>query len=758
MIFYRYIGIFLLIVFQIKWGHTQKLIGKITNQNNRPVSECSILLETQDKNQFLTISDKEGFFSFDSIPFGNITLEISKDEYQKMFVVSLFTIKTKDYFLIRLEKEVNVSLDSMVITASPQLADFDGNVKMSRSQYKTMAASFQDPSRILLQFPGFTTDNDGTNTFSFRGLPGFGSSWQIFDTEIVNPNHLITAGNRGDATSVNSGGVNILSSSIISNYSFLTNPSSISISNVMSGVSEIDLVNHFRNYMDFSLIGAETGICKKFGNKYTYATARYSFVGLLEKLGVPFGNESINYQDFSVFSELVKNRRMTLKGFFIYGQSSNQHAAFPLEEPKNTIKDFKNIDYTGQVGMLGIQSSVKVKKNQFLNISMIYSARRDNQIEYIDSLYRSEIPFTAVKRKDQIGLLSGHLHYSFLEKQHEFKTGIKLSHVFQPVKEISFNEEYRNTRVYPYAEYKYQIRNWKWNAGIALHSIFTSEVKHRNTVNYSGSLERSLPKNWYVRINHRFSDHFLANHIVPGRYLYTKTSATEFSIGKSLQKSSWKISAFYYNIQDNNAFIPENGNLISSFNGLDYGADILLFNNPTLNDASVVGGDAIWIKRFTLKSAFLEILGNIAYTKSMFEIENGDKVPARFDIGFSGGFSTYLTLQRNRREWNFGFAFHIREGVREYKNFGQPLMDEWGTLYNTRGGFTETLQPYSRLDLRIVYTKKGARNRQHRISLDIQNVVNQQNQGYTYYDLYLERTNKINQLGLVPVLGYRFEF
>ena len=91
---------------------------------------------------------------------------------------------------------------------------------------------------------------------------------------------------------------------------------------------------------------AETGICKKFGNKYTYATARYSFVGLLEKLGVPFGNESINYQDFSVFSELVKNRRMTLKGFFIYGQSSNQHAAFPLEEPKNTIKDFKNIDYT----------------------------------------------------------------------------------------------------------------------------------------------------------------------------------------------------------------------------------------------------------------------------------------------------------------------------------------------------------------------------------------------------------------------------
>ena len=29
---------------------------------------------------------------------------------------------------------------------------------------------------------------------------------------------------------------------------------------------------------------------------------------------------------------------------------------------------------------------------------------------------------------------------------------------------------------------------------------------------------------------------------------------------------------------------------------------------------------------------------------------------------------------------------------------------------------------------------------------------------YKRQDLYLERTNKINQLGLVPVLGYRFEF
>jgi hypothetical protein len=758
MIFFRYLCVIFLLVVQINRGQAQKLMGKIINQNNRPLSDCVVLLETGEKNQFVTISDQEGIFSYDSIPFGNITIEVSKDDYQKMFVVSLFTIKTKDLFIIRLEKEVNISLDSIMITASPQLADFDGNVKMSRSQYKTMAASFQDPSRVLLQFPGFTTDNDGTNTFSFRGLPGYGSSWQIFDTEIVNPNHLITAGNRGDATSVNSGGVNVLSSSVISNYSFLTNPSTISISNSMSGVSEINLVNHFNNYLDFSLIGAETGVCKKFGNKYTYATARYSFVGLLEKLGVSFGNESINYQDFSVFSELIKNKRTTLKGFFIYGQSSNQHSAFPLEEPKETIKDFKNIDYTGRVGIAGIQSSVKLKEDQFINVSMIYSARRDNQIEYIDSLYQKEIPFTAIKRKDQIGLLSGHIHYSFLKKQHEFKAGIKLSYVFQPVKEISFNEEYKNTRVYPYAEYRYLIGKWKWITGMALHSIFTSEIKYRNTLNYSGSLERSLAKNWYVRINHRFADHFLANHIVPGRYLYTKTRATELSFGKSIRKSLWRISGFYYDIKDNNAFKPENGNLVSSFNGLDFGADKLLFTNPALNDAIVIGGDVIWVKTVSLPSAFLEFIGNLAYTKSMYEIENGDRVPAKLNIGFSGGFSTYLTLQRTNKEWNFGFALHMREGIREYKNYGQPLMDDWGTVYNTRGGFTEVLKPYSRLDIRVVYTKKGGSNRQHRISLDIQNVINLQNQGFTYYDPYLGKTNQINQLGLVPVLGYRFEF
>src|SRR5690606_15107775 len=133
--------------------------------------------------------------------------------------------------------------------------------------------------------------------------------------------------------------------------------------------------------------GVEAGAGNSWGNKNTYATARYSFVGLLEKLGVPFGDESINYQDATIFSDLIKNERSYLKGFLVFGASSNKHKAFESDREKTSIKDFKNIDYQSQLFIGGLNYTFLNKKNQTLNVNLVYSRRKDIHIENIDTLY-----------------------------------------------------------------------------------------------------------------------------------------------------------------------------------------------------------------------------------------------------------------------------------------------------------------------------------------------------------------------------------
>ncbi|MBL0100413.1 MAG: hypothetical protein IPP49_10555 [Saprospiraceae bacterium] len=57
--------------------------------------------------------------------------------------------------------------DTITITEKPYQS---GDLTMTQNQYKVMPASFQDPARILIKYPGFSTPNDGANAIVFRGF------------------------------------------------------------------------------------------------------------------------------------------------------------------------------------------------------------------------------------------------------------------------------------------------------------------------------------------------------------------------------------------------------------------------------------------------------------------------------------------------------------------------------------------------------------------------------------------------------------
>ncbi len=82
---------------------------------------------------------------------------------------------------------------------------------------------------------------------------------------------------------------------------------------------------------------------------------------------------------------------------------------------------------------------------------------------------------------------------------------------------------------------------------------------------------------------------------------------------------------------------------------------------------------------------------------------------------------------------------------------------EQTTIYSVKEAFTIKMKDYFRPDLRI-YWKKNHPRYNRTLALDLQNVSNTQNEAYSYYDILQRQLVQKFQLGLIPILSYRWEF
>jgi hypothetical protein len=145
-----------------------------------------------------------------------------------------------------------------------------------------------------------------------------------------------------------------------------------------------------------------------------------------------------------------------------------------------------------------------------------------------------------------------------------------------------------------------------------------------------------------------------------------------------------------------------------------------------------------------------------------------------YESGYASANSVYYTSRYNGKftyslsggkEWNGKrnktLGIHARAlyigGLR------QPLVDEasssaYGTtFYSDENLYQVELPNYFRIDLRASW-RKNKPGYTRTWSIDIQNVSNQQNVAYYYYDTFTKKTETKYQLGLIPVLVYRIDF
>ena len=195
----------------------------------------------------------------------------------------------------------------------------------------------------------------------------------------------------------------------------------------------------------------------------------------------------------------------------------------------------------------------------------------------------------------------------------------------------------------------------------------------------------------------------------------------------------------YYQLYNSGPVSLQNG--FSAFNYFNERINFLLENS---GNAKVYGIDIIFEKHF---SGFY-LIPSISLYNSSFSITKNNWSNARFNTGYNGVITAGKEFQLKAREKYLSTDIRIlsRNGYRE------PLITEAHPyIYDVQ------LPAYFRIDFRISYRKNKERSTSI-WALDIQNITNNKNMAYHYFDRFTNRIETKYQLGLIPVLSYKIMF
>ena len=602
-------------------------------------------------------------------------------------------------------------------------------ISLSNRDFKRLPGGFDDPARILLHFPGIAIANDQANGILYHGLPSHLNAWRLNGLDIVNPNHLSNAGTLSDLASPSAGGVNMFSGNILDGMQFIA-PSSPGKSGwALGGMADMQISTQRQNYLQLSLLGLEAGLHKVWkDNTRVFANYRYSFTGLLDDLGVSFGNEAIRFDDLMVgVSGQHKSFHSTL--LVAAGRSNNQHTAG--EPPYLNYKDGQNIGYTSQ------------------NITTQWLGRQE-----FKGGYKMDFGLSFSQRND-----------------HRSANGLVN---FQDGSVYSVSDSFENTQE------KFSVKSslltpkgWRWEVRYMFDhyasELSVENIRPKNIDQQNSSVLLSLNKSFYLFSNIKLHNNLSLSHIQDFNILPTVN--LEYFKGIHSVSASFSRNASY-------AIRPENIDL-SDIIGLNYMLDykitahrfrssISLFYHSfsklpadSLHYNYLHGFDYTFVENLSNEGRgksqgisialewdagknwwlnFNHSLLNTKYKNNSFE----DWQNAENDFGWVGNVNVGKTLTLKRGLLSIAVSCHYRGGQYYFgiypnnylaiRNFDSPPIGQF--------------DHYLRCDARINYTRGKSM-----FSLDIQNLTNRLNDGY----LRPGPNGPFNeaQLGLIPVISYK---
>ena len=640
----------------------------------------------------------------------------------------------------------------------------NGVVSLSRSNFLSMPASFDDPSRLLLKYPGISTANDQANSVIYHGLPSHFHQWQLYGARILNPNHLSNAGTLSDNSSTSSGGVNMMSGQVIGEMSFYGNPSAKSL-NSIAGNSDVKLRDPYQNNVNLnvSLIGMEAGIDRMMGkqkNQSLMLNYRYSTVGLLTDFGLDFGGEVIKYQDATAKYSIKTKKVGNFNFYAVYGKSTNDKAAV---SPVTEMKDSLEVGYLKDTEIYGISHSIKLKDSMTwsstINHSLLLESRSANTPYSLfetktDQRASSEIQERLTSFSSQLSKLysSGKLTAGISVNQlrsyvsNAIRVGPDDQH---PVGATVLSSAYyskNRTETLGTVSYESHLGgiNYRLNAGALYSTVnrwYPTGAVSFSTANGFGAMQFSYAlaaqePSPYISNLYRISEE---------RSRHTQSHSLK------LQQSykAFSVSLFYHRLF--NIVYADVGGIVSSLDevGMVLNKDFELYYST----ADIYGIDL----NYNTTIAGIDLFSTLTLMNGSQRIEEKS-----VNIPYNYGHIANLRMSKKWKLTKSGFlglgvSVHHRGGAFQSKVDTENSIDIGHTAYLPENPYSVRLKNYWRVDMRLYYAVQRG-SYKSTVSLDIQNVTNRLNDAFYYYEALDGAARLRQQLGLLPVLSWRVSF
>ncbi|XOV94476.1 MAG: carboxypeptidase regulatory-like domain-containing protein [Bacteroidota bacterium] len=738
-----------LLIVVVQFVYAQRLTGNVKDAvSGEPLIGANVIL---DDTISLAVTDINGAYAFEQVEPGRHRVTVSYVGYKSGVV---YDVWVKNGKVTNEDISLNADpkgLPDLVITEPRKLNEI-GKMTITEEQINRFAATYYDPARLVTISPDVAVSNDQNNRISVRGISPNYNVWRLEDVEIVNPNHLSNAGTFSDQPTSTGGGVNILSAQMLDRSSFLYSGYSSEYSNSVGGIFDMHLKKGNKDERQYtaqaSLIGFDfsaEGPFSKSGDASYIVNYRYSFTGLLTSMGVDFGGESIGFQDLSFNINKPLGEKGSISFFGVGGLNFNNFDAKPFEESE-VQKDRSDIYYDGKMGALGLKLNYQLGSGTWMLSGAVSSSDNDRDQNYYD---QNQVNFANTKSSTGNQIYSFNTHYKFNIGKTQATVGSLLS-IYQYrylnqntgsftgsspfiITYVDAKDDIQYSLINPYVNFTYHFfnfmqfdfgANYNWSPDNdqqvnprAKLTVFTSP---RSELYFSAGTYSQLlnPSNYYFVYEPSGGDYY--------------TTYRDFNLMKSLRFTagykvgvknwSYNLEGFYYDFPEVNINATGFGNTAAA---RSYGVSLM--------------GTRSFIQNWYMN-----------FGASLFESTWDDNMPNRYNlkrnVHASAGKEWFFDGKPIKRSLSINGKVIYQGGMVD------PIVET-----AVMGPPSTANSDYLRFDLRVQWTRYHE-NRTASVSLDLQNLTNNENAGYTYYDSFTGQRESQTQLGMIPILTYRMEF
>ena len=764
-------------------NNKQNIRGVVVDKlSQSPIYGATVQIANSQKT---TITDAKGIYSFSELNPGRYDIKVTYAGYKEFLLPTIMVASGKETIVDISLEENFTNLRDVLVKSSNKAASINKMATVSARTFSMeevnrYAGGRSDPARLAANFAGVSTPDDSRNDIVIRGNSPTGVLWKIDGMNVTNPNHFASIGTTG-------GAVSALNTNVLKNSDFFTSAFPAEYGNANAGVFDIGFRNGNNKKRETTLqLGVITGleattegpINKDKGSSYLVGY-RYSLAGIAQSMGINIGTTATpTYQDlsFKLNSGTSKIGKFSLFG--IIGAST-----INLERGGNSNTLYGNgnqADFASKLGIIGLNHFKQINTNSYFSstIGLNYSNTAVTNYGFDRttlSSYEREVSNTAKtgynfstsynsKINSRLFVKIG-VDNQLLGLDLNYKTKQRTADSFKQI--WDYNSQTNLAQAY--AQIKYNLsEKITVNTGIHAQKFFLNkstsveprvglkyDINNKNSVTFGYGLHSQMqPINVY----------FLQTQNADGTYSYNNknldfTKSNHFVIGYNLQPAQdWRIKTelYYQNLYN----VPVN-TFSSSYSMLNTGAG---FKTDLEDNLINKGTGKNYGVELTLEKFFSKGYYGL-FTSSIYDSKYTGSDGIERNTAFNG---KYVFNILAGKEWNVGAGKRNKTSIDfKFTNAGGRYytpIDLIGSQNSDREQLStnvySTQYPnYFRMDLKLGYTfNSKAKRVSQTLSLDLQNLTNQNNVFSQSYDNRNQTVSWKYQLGFFPNFVYKIQF